>query len=137
VPLDDPRHPTLIVRLDPNVAEDGIQDLIAITRPLCELLGIVQYEHPLLLALERLHAQRCFAPSDADFASVLELDPARIAEVRSHLGGSVDRMLRLLAPLVAYQVDAQQALALLDARATIESEEDLRRAISPDRAVAL
>ncbi|MEJ7656581.1 MAG: ATP-binding protein [Thermoleophilaceae bacterium] len=130
VPLDDERHPTLIVGSTAAAPEAGLAALIAIARPLCELLGIPQYEDPLLLALERLHAQRLMDPRDQDFARVLEIDPARVAEVRSHIGSSVEAMLRQLVPLVAYHVDGAHAFALLDARDTIETEDDLRRVIA-------
>ena len=130
VPLDDEHHPTLIVASTTAAHAAGLEDLIAIARPLCGLLGIAQYEDPLLLSLERLHAQGCVTPTDEDFARVLEIDAARIAEVRSHVGISLDGMLRLLVPLVAYHVDAPQALALLDARNGITTEEQLRAALA-------
>lgn len=130
VPLDHQDYPTLIVASPATRPQPGLEDLIAIARPLCELLGIVQCEDPLLLALERLHTQRCLSPTDDDFARILEIDPARVAEVRSHLGSSLDTMLHLLVPLVAYHVGVPQALALRDARGSFETKDDLRIAVS-------
>ncbi len=138
VPVFDQDHPTLVVA---GYASDLLSQLIRVVRPLCELLDIVYYADPLLLVLERLRAAGITSPTDEDYARTLEIDPARVAEVRSHLGSSVDSMLRLLTPL-AYHADAEAALALLDGRHELEQEADVQRAIAayvPDavRAVEL
>ena len=129
VPLDDLQHPTLVVVPHHNPRSD-LEDLIAISRPLCELLGITYCEDPLQLALERLHGERCVSPEDDDFARVLEISPDRIAEIRSHLGRSLGKALHLLVPLVAYHAGIPQALALRDARSRIENGDDIRAVLS-------
>lgn len=127
--LDDERHPTLILASS-GTEGPGLDHVIAMARPLCELLGITQYEDPLLLALERLQTRGCEAPTDDDFARVLEIGRDRVAEVRSHIEGSADRMLRLIVPVLAYHLDVSTALEILESPDAIVTEDDLRRALS-------
>jgi hypothetical protein len=130
VPLDDEHHPTLIVSSQSADHRHGLEDLIAMARPLCELLGITQQADLFLLALERLNTPLCPIPTNADFARVLDIDLSRVAEVRSHLASSLDKMLYFLIPVVAYYSEASQALSLYEAQGTIATEEELHAAIA-------
>jgi hypothetical protein len=68
----------------------------------------------------------------------------RVAEVRAHIGSSLDKLLQTLIPLVAYYDGALHALAFGDMRGAIETEDDLRHALvlaapslpEPERALA-
>ena len=125
--LDDDLHPTLILRSDIPDAELGLEDAIVLARPLCELLVLTAYEDPLALALERLRGQGDGAPSDEDFARILEVAKDRVIEARAHIASSAERLIRLLAPAVGCLAGVQPALDLLDARDAVHTDEDVRQ----------
>jgi hypothetical protein len=123
VPINDPTHPTLIVR----GCDDGgdVPDLVELVPGVCELLAITPYEDAIGRAIEKLSAMGVESPTPADFAQALNLDLARVGEVLSHVGEPVDALIILIAPVIACLEDQSVALALLDRRGTVEDEEGL------------
>ncbi len=127
VALDNDLHPTLILRSKVTDAELALEDALVLARPLCELLAIAAYEDSLVLSLERLQRQGCDAPSDADFARILDVTKDWITEARAHIGSSAERLVRVLAPVVGCRAGVHAALNLLDARDSVHTVEDVRQ----------
>jgi hypothetical protein len=123
VPVDDPEYPTLVwlEGEPPNLsASDGV---IALVPALSELLGIrVFYQSVLELALERLRPIPDGGPTRDDYARMLDLAPAQIAEVFLHLGSPLDSIMRDLAPVVAYFAGVESGHELLSKLGHLDDE---------------
>lgn len=121
VPIDDPSHPTLI-SLRPEDGSADLTDLVALVPGLCELLNITPYEDAIGRPIEQLVATGVQAPTPADFARVLRLDPSRVGEVLSHLGAPIDALISMIVPVVACLADLAAGRALLGQRCALDDD---------------
>jgi hypothetical protein len=126
VPVVDRHNPTLVIDGGYGARGDDLDLLVRIARALCEILEIQMYADALKLALVQLRERGPATPTDEDFAQVLDIEPAQIREVRSHIDGSLESVMSALVPYIAYHEGAPQALAARDACDRAETAAELR-----------